>query len=46
MLKRLRERTTPTDVVMWFIGAAILACSDLGLRGHSIRRKVLLLPLV
>jgi branched-chain amino acid transport system permease protein len=25
MLKRLRERTTPTDVVMWFIGAAILA---------------------
>jgi len=24
MLKRLRERTTPTDVVMWFIGAAIL----------------------
>jgi len=26
MLKRLRERTTPTDVVMWFIGAAILTC--------------------
>ena len=26
MLKRLRERTTPTDIVMWFIGAAILAC--------------------
>jgi len=25
MLKRLRERTTSTDVVMWFIGAAILA---------------------
>jgi branched-chain amino acid transport system permease protein len=25
MLKRLRERTPPTDVVMWFIGAAILA---------------------
>jgi branched-chain amino acid transport system permease protein len=24
MLKRLRERTTPTDVVMWLIGAAIL----------------------
>jgi branched-chain amino acid transport system permease protein len=26
MLKRLREKTTPTDVVMWFIGAAILTC--------------------
>src|SRR5512147_2520000 len=26
MLKRLREGTTPTDVVMWFIGAAILIC--------------------
>src|SRR5512143_3726991 len=25
MWKRLRERTTPTDVVMWLIGAAILA---------------------
>jgi len=25
MLKRLRERMTPTDVVMWFIGAVILA---------------------
>jgi branched-chain amino acid transport system permease protein len=24
MLKRLRERMTPTDVVMWFIGAAIV----------------------
>ncbi len=26
MLKRLRERTTPTDAVMWFIGASILVC--------------------
>ena len=26
MLKRMRERTTPTDVVMWFFGAAILIC--------------------
>jgi len=26
MLKRLRARTTPIDVVMWVIGAVILAC--------------------
>ena len=26
MLKRLRERMTPTDAVMWFIGASILVC--------------------
>ena len=25
IMKRLRERTTPTDAVMWLIGAAILA---------------------
>jgi branched-chain amino acid transport system permease protein len=30
MLQRLRERITPTDVVMWLIGGAILALILIG----------------
>ena len=41
MLKDVQERTTPTDIVMWFIGGAILPCNPLGVRGHFVRGAVL-----